>query len=44
MGTDRGMNNLLTLLMDRLEEKMKRDEARERKREMGRVRRERKRD
>ena len=32
-GTDRGMNNLSTLLMDRLGEKMKRDEARERERE-----------
>ena len=33
LGTDRGMNNLSTLLMDRLGEKMKRDEARERERE-----------
>lgn len=30
-GTDRDMNNLSTLLMDRLGEKMKRDGARERK-------------
>lgn len=32
MGTDRGMNNLSTLLMDRLGRKMNRDEARERER------------
>lgn len=32
-GTDRGMNNLSTLLMDRLGRKMNRDEARERERE-----------
>ncbi|KAI9542054.1 hypothetical protein NQZ68_025188 [Dissostichus eleginoides] len=31
LGTDRGMNNLSTLLMDRLGEKMKRDGARERR-------------
>lgn len=44
-GTDRGMNNLSTLLMDRLGGKMKRDGARERKAWWGGEReRERKRD